>query len=359
MLIAGLILFILLVLVHEFGHFIVAKRNGVDVEEFGFGFPPKIFGRTMGKGVWRTHYSFNLLPLGGFVRLKGENEADKRKGSFGAASFRTKTKIILAGVGMNYLVAVLLMSVVAAIRLPVLFDGQFTVPSDTTVLRQDVLVAHVRDGSPAHQAGLQVNDRILTLAGQNTDSGKQLATLTKQHAGQTIELKYSRAGQTSNVDVTLAQTPEDGASYLGVSPADITERRSSWSAPLVGFVVTNQLAVETLKLVGQALAALVTGHGGQAAEGLTGPVGVVAVLNQISSLPQLLLVTAAISLSLAIMNVLPIPALDGGRLFLSGLFKILRRPLSAKIENAVHSTGFILLIILVVLISIRDVQRFF
>lgn len=359
MLVLGLLLFGLLVVVHELGHFIVARRNGVEVEEFGIGFPPKIWGKTLGRGIWRTHYTINLLPLGGFVRLKGENEADKRSGSFGATSFWAKTKITLAGVAMNYIVAVILLSIVAAIRLPVLFDGQFTVASDTTTLRREVVVAVVAEDSAAETAGLEPGDIIQAFNGVGLTSGEQLAELTRTHAGQTVSLRFVREAETREARATLAAQPADGESYLGVGPHDVIERRVGWSAPIVGFVVTNQFAAETLRLLGSAVADLVRGDTAAASAGVTGPVGIVGILREISSIAQLLLITGAISLSLAVMNALPIPALDGGRLALSGIFKLLKKPLTARVENAVHTAGFVVLIGLVVLISIVDVKRFF
>lgn len=360
MLILGLLLFALLVIVHELGHFILARRNGVEVEEFGFGFPPRLASRTMGRGIWRARYSLNLLPLGGFVRLKGENEADKRRGSFGAASFWAKTKITLAGVAMNYLVAVVLITVVAAIRLPVLFDHQFTLGADTRELRREIIVAAVVADSAAAEAGLEVGDALISLNGQPLSDGAQLSELTRANAGQSVNLRAKKpGGEVRDLSLSLAPNPADGRSFLGVAPQNVIERRSTWSAPLVGFVVTNQLVWETLKLLGQTVGELFAGNGAAASAGVTGPVGIVAIMGQIDSVVQLLLITGIISLSLALMNALPIPALDGGRLALSGLFRLLRKPLRPGLENAVHTTGFVLLIGLVILITIVDVKRFF
>jgi regulator of sigma E protease len=355
----GLLLFALLVVVHELGHFVAARREGVEVEEFGIGFPPRLVGRRMGRGLWRSYYSLNLLPLGGFVRLKGENEADKRRGAYGAVSFAAKARITLAGVAMNYLVAVTLISIVAAIRLPVLFDSQFTVPADTTELRRDVVAVVVADGSAAEAAGLRPGDVIRQFAGQPLTSADQLAVSTRARAGQTVDMEVERGGERISLQARLKADPADGRSFLGVGPKDVIEHRSSWSAPIVGFVVTNQIGWESLKLLGSAVTSLLSGHGAAAADGLTGPVGLVGVLRSVQSFTQLLLLTGIISLSLAIMNALPIPALDGGRLALSALFRLLRKELRPRLENAVHTAGFVALIVLVILISIVDARRFF
>ncbi|MDQ5958805.1 MAG: regulator of sigma protease, partial [Patescibacteria group bacterium] len=137
LLILGLFLFFMLVVLHEYGHFLVAKRNGVDVEEFGVGFPPKLFGKTFGKGIFKSYYTVNLLPLGGFVRLKGENDAATEKGSLGAASTNVKLRIMLAGVAVNFVAALIFFTIVAWVGMPQIVPNQFTVASDSKVIRQD------------------------------------------------------------------------------------------------------------------------------------------------------------------------------------------------------------------------------
>jgi regulator of sigma E protease len=163
-LILGFILFIGLVVFHEWGHFIFARRNGVEVEEFGLGFPPRAKKLAVRKG---TLFSLNWLPLGGFVRLKGEHDMDVAPGSFGAATTAAKVKIMIAGVGMNLLAALVIFTVVALIGMPKLLDSQFTVKSDTKTISQVhdkdvVLVDQVLKGGAAAAAGLKTNDRILS-----------------------------------------------------------------------------------------------------------------------------------------------------------------------------------------------------
>lgn len=358
MLFLGLLLFILLIVAHEFGHFIAAKLNGVDVEEFGIGFPPKIKGKHLGKGFWKAYYTINLLPLGGFVRLKGENEADKQPGSYGSAPFKSKLKITLAGVLTNYLIAVGLISIVAAIRLPVLIDHQFSL--DSKVLRHDVTAANVADDSAAARAGILAGDVIKRIDNTEIESSDQLVALTPGLAGRAVRIEViSSDNSIRDLIVELPKEPVAGGGYLGVAPRDITEQRSTWSAPIVGFVVTNQLALEAVRLLGQTLLELIKGQASMASAGVTGPVGIVVIFRHVNSFVQMLLLTGLISLSLAIMNALPIPALDGGRIALSAIFKILKKPLSPKVENAVHTTGFVLLMGLVILITVSDVKRFF
>ena len=158
----GFICILLLVIAHEAGHFFAARRNGIEVEEFGVGFPPKAKTITKKNG---TEYTLNWLPLGGFVKLKGEHDSDTTPGSFGAASLPAKVKVMLAGVGMNFLIAYLLFSFIALIGMPQLVEDQFVVASDSNIVRQDVLVGFVAEESPAVVAGLEENDVVESIAG--------------------------------------------------------------------------------------------------------------------------------------------------------------------------------------------------
>jgi regulator of sigma E protease len=383
LLILGLFLFILLVVVHEYGHFIVAKRNGVDVEEFGIGFPPKIFGKTMGKGIFRGYYTVNALPLGGFVRLKGEHDSDTQKGSYGSAKLSAKMRIMLAGVMMNLIVALIMFTVVAWVGMPQLVNNQFTVKSDTKIIRSDVILNFVEENSPAQKAGLKAGDNIQSLDGQKIESQQQLHAATKNNAGQNVKIIYGRDGSSFNTKATLLTNKEVEKSiktdnpkgYLGVGSTDYKLAKSTWSAPIVAVGLSTQLTGMTLKAIGLALANLfaslgsaVTGHGKEAkakasaaSQNVSGPVGIYAIFKQGSSLgfQFTLFVVALISLTLAIMNVLPIPALDGGRVAVTAFYHVIRRPLLPKTEEWIHGTGFAVLMGLFLLITVVDVKRFF
>lgn len=371
LLILGLILFVGLVVVHEFGHYIAARRGGVEVEEFGIGFPPKAWGKTLKSGML---FTINWLPLGGFVKLKGEHDSATAKGSFGAASLRTKVAVMVAGVGMNLLTAFVLLTALALLGMPKLLDNQFTIGSDTKVIKNQVLVGSVEDGSPAQKAGLQVRDRLIKLTHHDTVmpvlSADQLPNITKHAAGHRVTISVERAGKELQLQTTLRSKAEVEASkktdnpkgYLGVSPSEYTLRRSTWSAPIVAAGFMKQLTVETLKGLGSALWNSARGHGKEASSQVSGPVGIFVILKDGSLLGYqfMLMIIAIISLTLAIMNVLPIPALDGGRLFVTLLYrKVLRRPLSQDLEERIHGTGFAALMLLFVLITIVDIKRFF
>lgn len=363
LLIIGLLLFIGLVIVHEFGHFLAARRNGVDVEEFGIGFPPRAWGKKTKGGFI---FSLNWLPIGGFVRLKGESDAATAKGTLGAASTWAKTKIMLAGVFMNLVVAFGLLTFLAAVGMPKLLDNQFTIKSDTKIIRNDVLAGFVEPGSPADKAGIKARDKLVSIEGpaqqRRITSAAQLPDITKSLEGQTIKVTYERKGQRHTTSVTLLTAQEaNGKGRLGVSPTEFTMMRSGWSSPIVAAGLLGQFTVATFQGLGTAIAAIFQGEGSKAAEQVSGPVGIVVILKDGSLLGYefILMIIAIISLTLAIMNVLPIPALDGGRLFMMLLSRAFGKRLTQEMEERIVGASFIFLLFLIVLITIVDVKRFF
>lgn len=368
-LILALVMFVGLVVIHELGHFFAARKGGVDVEEFGLGFPPKAWGKTLKSGLL---FTVNWLPLGGFVRLKGEHDSAKAKGSFGAAPLKTKIIIMLAGVGVNLGAAFVLLTILALIGMPKLIDNQFTVSSDTKVSQSRVYVGAVEAGSPADKAGLKARDRLISLTGQDTKStiasADSLPELTKKNAGQKVLITIDRGDAKQTLTVNLRSEKEVSDSkktdnpkgYLGVSPTEFTLRRSTWSAPIVAAGTIKQFTVETFKGLGKALWNALRGHGKQASEQVAGPVSIFVLLKDSSTIgfQFMLMIIAIISLTLAIMNVLPIPALDGGRLFVTLLYRVvLRKPLTQETEERIHGTGFMLLLALMALITIVDIKR--
>jgi len=387
LLIVGLILFIGLVIAHELGHFWVAKRNGVKAEEFGVFFPPKLWGKKM-KGGW--DFTINLLPLGGFVKLKGEHDSDTGKGTFGAASDWAKAKIMLAGVAVNLVTALGLFTVLAWFgmpHVPAMLPDQFTVASDTRTASHNVLAGRVESGSPAEKAGLERLDVItgITNGTKTINVGETpLADATKQFAGQTVTISYTRHGvpKTGKARLLDAKTVEASRKtdspkgYLGIVPFAYEIKRSTWSAPVVAVGLTAQLTKMTFVGLGNAL----QGLGGIIAGGLTGnkearqnaqteassqvsgPVGIYMVLKEMGTLgiPFLIFIIAILSLTLAIMNVLPIPALDGGRLYMMLLSRFTKaKRLTPKMEEAIVGWSFLGLIGLILLITVVDVKRFF
>ena len=370
----GFILILLLVVAHEAGHFFAARRNGIEVEEFGVGFPPRAKVLTKKNG---TEYTINWLPLGGFVKLKGENDSDTEPGSFGAASLPAKVKVMLAGVGMNFLIAYIMFTIIAVIGMPQLVENQFTVPSDTKVVEQQVLAGFVEPDSPAAKSGLQQNDQIvsITQTGDCTDcksfaltEESQLSEATKSLADSEVDLIVIRGGDTKTLTTTLLDEQTVAASketdnpkgYLGVVPTAFSTQRSTWSAPIVGAGLTIQFTQLTFQGLWSIITGLMQGDTAQATRQVSGVVGVGYIFSSASFLGPvfMLMIVAVISLSLAIMNLLPIPALDGGRLFVTLLYRAMKKPLTQQIEERIHGTGFVLLMVLFVLITIVDVNRF-
>lgn len=362
-------MFVGLVVAHEWGHFIAARRNKVEVEEFGIGFPPKVWAKKIKTEKSRFLFSLNLLPLGGFVRLKGEHDSDKRPGSFGAASLKAKVKIMLAGVAMNLLIAYLMFTILAAVGMPKLIDNQYTVASDTKIIQQVkdedvVLVDSVVKDSPAAQAGLQPQDRIISIAGQSVTSPEQVSGLTQGNAGKTVEVKALRDGKEVTFSPTLNEN-NSGNGYLGVSSSSgssgLEVRRSTWSSPIVAGGLIGQFSGLTFKGLGTAVSSLVRGDTQKASEQVSGPVGIFYILKEGGKLGVnfILMIIAIISLTLALINALPIPALDGGRLFITLLFRAIRKPLDKKREEFIHGSGFAFLMLIFILVTVVDIRRFF
>lgn len=369
--IIGVIALTFLVVVHELGHAIAARRNGVVVEEFGIGFPPRAWAKKLKNKVV---FSINWLPLGGFVKLKGEHDAATKKGDYGAATFWVKTKILWAGVAINWLTAAVLFTMLALVGLPQVIPNQFTVPGDTKVELQPVQLGAVTADYPAAKAGLQPRDKILRFAGQEVGSPDDFIRLTKQYSGEKVEVIYNRDGIDATVQVRLR---ENQKILFGASLVQQSETRSTWSAPIVGIGVTGQLTWETLKGLGLLIGNLASGVVNQfssdekvrkaasqemamVGDSVAGPLGIFGILfpaAQQSGLTHLVLLVAFISLGLAVMNALPIPALDGGRWFTMAAFRIARKELTKEREEKIQATGFMVLMALVVLVTIADVGK--
>lgn len=370
LLVLGIVLFIGLVVVHEFGHFIVARRNGVEVEEFGIFFPPRLF-KHRTKAGW--NFTINLLPLGGFVKLKGEHDTDTEPGTYGAATTWAKTKIMAAGVGMNLLAAILLLMALAWLGMPKLVDNQFTIKSDTKIIKNEILMADVVSGSPAAHAGIQPEDQLVALGPsghvEQLSSASKLPDITKKYAGQQVTVEYKHKGNLQTKQLTLntaeavaaSQKTDHPKGYLGVVPTEYTLQRSTWSAPIVALGLTKQFTVLTYQGLWHAIDALGHGNTKQASSQVSGPVGIYVILKSGSLLGYqfVLMIIAVISLTLAIMNILPIPALDGGRLWLTLITRGIKKPLSKEKEELINGLGFVFLLGLIVVITVVDVKRFF
>ncbi|QQG50677.1 MAG: site-2 protease family protein [Candidatus Saccharibacteria bacterium] len=372
----GLFILVLLVVVHELGHAIVARRNGVVVEEFGIGFPPRAWSKKLKNGVL---FSLNWLPLGGFVKLQGEHDAASGKGDYGSATFWQKTKILLAGVGINWLVAAALLTVLAWTGLPKIMDNQFSIANDTTVIKTPVELSVIVEGLPADKAGLEVGDQIVRFAGEAVPTAADLSAKASEMKGKDVEVIYSRGGVEHSTTVSIRSEDTDKKGFLGVGSGQREQIKATWSAPIVGLVTTGQFTLVTLQGLGDLIVNLVTGvvlqfspnaeTRTQAQENLAtaggsvaGPIGILGTIfpaAEQAGLTQLIFLTAVISLTLAVMNALPIPALDGGRWFVTALFRLRKKELTKEREEQIQGTGFLILMGLVIVVTIADVSKIF
>jgi regulator of sigma E protease len=358
------IIFGALVLTHEWGHFITAKRRGVGADEFGIGFPPRVFGKK-----WRgTLYSVNLLPLGGFVRLKGEDADDKSPDSFNAASFGSKTLILLAGVAINALTAIILLIILCWSGLPDLgasLRPGFVKPSHADTPK--LLIVQVEKASPADKAGLVYGDYLTAANGKAITSDEQLRQFTKAKAGQKVSLTVQEKGQAKTISTTL-RPPRAGSGFLGIGTQAIAESHYGfWQGIVAGTWIAGKLFVLTIVAIVSLIIHLPQLIGGlfghqvpQAAEAASGPVGIFVIFQSLTKLgwQYIALFAANIAVALAAFNVFPLPALDGGRWAVLAIQKVTRKNIKASTEALIHGVGFAALIALMIIITVYDVRKF-
>lgn len=369
--ITGVLALTFLVVMHELGHALLARRNGVVVEEFGIGFPPRAWSKKLKNKVL---FTLNWLPLGGFVKMQGEYDASTKKGDYGAASFWAKTQILLAGVVVNLLTAAVLLTILAITGMPQVIPDQFQMAGDTKVNPQAVQLSSTAANFPAAKAGLQARDKIIRFAGKEVKTTQEFVNLTHQYAGKTVEVIYNRNGSDATAKVALKAGK---GIVFGASLVQPTETQSTWSAPIVGIATTAQLTGETFKGLGQLVGNLANGLVLQisgsaddkkqanaelaaAGDSVAGPVGILGVIfpaARQAGLTQLTMLVAIISIALAAMNVLPIPALDGGRWFTMAAFRVVKKKLTKEREEKIQAAGFMALMVLVVLVTVADVGK--
>jgi regulator of sigma E protease len=375
----GIIVLNLIVVAHELGHALVGKKYGTVVEEFGIGFPPKAWSKKVKKSFLgdNVEFSINWLPLGGFVRFQGEHDAAAKKGDYGAMTFWQKTQVLLAGVVVNWLLAAFLISVLAVIGLPKILPNQFTVASDTQIIKRPVELAAVAADMPAAKAGLKEGDKIVRFDNQSVATPDDLAALAASRAGKKVQVIYLRNDVESTTTVKLRSNNDDKKGYLGAGPAQRELVRATWSAPIVGVAVTAQATWATIEGLGQLLANTATGlvmklvsneatqaqanqRLGEAGASVAGPLAIFGVIfpaAEKAGPTYVIMIAAIISLTLAVMNALPIPALDGGRWFVTAVYKLLKKPLTKEAEEKIHGTGFMILLLLIVVITIADIGK--
>ena len=329
------------IIVHELGHFLTAKKFGLWVQEFGFGLPPKIWGKKKGETV----YSINALPFGGFVKIYGEDQEDKdeilskenKLRNFSFLPIWKRIIIIAAGVVMNFILGWILIAIVFSIGIP-----------------QAVFITDVKANSPTAESGILSNDKLIDFK-----TTKDFISFIDQHRGQKINLKIERAGKAMEISLVPRKNPPVGEGALGVALIDAGQPKMNVFKAVgeslkSAFQIFSMIYVAILNLI----KAVFLGQGSLA--GLTGPVGIVKITGQVSKLGIVYLfqLLALISLNLAAINIFPFPALDGGRILFLIIEKIKGSPLPVKFERYANAVGLALLLFLMVLITIKDIARF-
>ncbi len=322
-----LVILFVLVLAHEFGHFIVAKKSGVAVDEFGFGFPPRLWGKKVGE----TLYSVNALPFGGFVKIHGEETTFRNEPKLKQAA------ILIAGVVFNLILAWGLISIGLMTGLPASAD-------QPGVQNARLVVTEVIPDSPAAAAGIKPGFVISSIDGVTNPTPEQLQEFVKAHAGQEIIL---------NNEIKITPAPTLGIAMDMVGTLKLPVHKAVYE----GMKMTAQLTSATAAALFGFLKSLVVGQASLSS--ITGPIGIVGLVGDASALgfAYLVMLTALISINLAIINLVPFPALDGGRLLFLMIEAIKGSPINQKISNALNMAGFALLILLMLFITYHDISR--
>lgn len=350
-----LIVIAVLVLSHEFGHFIVAKWKGMRVDEFGFGFPPRLFGKQYGE----TTYSCNLLPFGGFVKIWGEDDVDGATDprNFAARNAWDRFLVLVAGVFMNFILAYVLFTLGHIIGIP------SVVAAGDGARDAMVRVVDVVPGSPAAEAGVKAGDSIISLSSSSqtvqVSEIEQVQDFVKTHAGVEITIVVERINEKLRLPITLRNEAPPGEGLLGIAMAKVGIVQTPWyRAPWEGLLTT----ISTTKFVAKGLAFFFANiFSSDVVNSVAGPVGIAKVAGEASALgfAYFLQLLAVLSINLAILNILPIPALDGGRVLFLIIEKLRGKPVGVPISQFAHTAGFLVLILLMLVVTYFDLAKIF
>ncbi|MBI3070425.1 MAG: site-2 protease family protein [Candidatus Levybacteria bacterium] len=383
-----IIILTVLVLIHELGHFLVAKKLGIKIEEFGFGLPPRAFGKKIGE----TIYSINWLPIGGFVKLYGEDESgagrvkirnpksEIRKSEIGRAFFARpplqRGVIVVAGVVMNLLLAIVIFYAFIFIsnfktELPLFDDHKFF--GVTQINTAEIIVSAVSKNSPAEKAGIKPFSKIEAVNGEKVKDAKQFLTIINKNKGKevTVEWQETKTNKRLLAKLTPRLSPPKNEGAVGVGFFSMTKAALLYDTGVKkifsGIVHPANLLVYNLKIMGKLIAVSFREKTFQpVGEGVAGPVGIYSLVGNIVQIPDMkekvlgvLNLAGILSISLAFFNILPIPALDGGRLFFILIETVTRRKVHPKFEGYAHTIGMAVLLALIIFITLRDLQRLF
>jgi regulator of sigma E protease len=347
-----------LLVLHEFGHFILAKKFGVPVEEFGVGYPPRLFGKKF-RG---TLYSLNLIPFGAFVKIHGEEGGIEDIQSFSKKPIWQRVLIILGGVLMFWLVAWVLLSIVMALGMPTAISDD----ENQGLINPRVQIIEVALNSPAQEAGIEPGDAIKQLsvisAKLSINKVKEVQEFIKEHEGKEIVLTIERGGKVFDVSLAPRISPPKGEGAMGVALVRTAMKSYPWyEAPIQGAIETCNLTYMAVQGWAMVISNLVKGDGMPPGAQVMGPIGIFDLFTKMSALglSYFLRFVAIISIFLALFNILPIPALDGGKLVFLGIEAIRKKPVSIKIEQNITVFFFFLLILLMIFVTFKDIQRLF
>lgn len=348
-----LVLLSVLVIAHEFGHYIAARISGVTVEEFGLGFPPRLAAWKGKKGMLWT---LNLIPLGGFVKLKGEtgdhrDEAD----SFARQSLLKRFFVLVAGVGMNLIAAAVIFTVGFMIGMPTITEGG--VPG-ATIDHQVIRVLEVMPDSPAATAGFAIGDAVSTIDGvafANSEDARAALAEDVVHS-----IVVTRDGGETTIAVDPDYIEDLGRVGVGVGLVETGNVRFPWyKAPIMGVTAAATATWQVVSAFAALIASPFTDTNVQAE--VAGPIGIAVLTGEVARLGfgHLLQFAAMLSINLAVINILPIPALDGGRIAFLALEVIRRKPTTPQIEQIIHTAGFAILLLLVLAVTLKDIVGLF
>ena len=317
-----LIFLAILIISHELGHFLTAKKFGVRVDEFGFGLPPRVASRKVGE----TRYSLNLLPLGGFVKIHGqqreEKEFEEPSRAFVNQPISRRAIILVSGVAANFIIGWMALSLVFSMGAP-----------------SKVFISAVIPGSAAEAAGLKVNESI-----KGFNSSEEFINFVRANRGQSI-----------TVNGKSVSVPEEGIIGVGIENFSIP-KQSPFQSVIKGFEAAVGVAVGVIKAATHIIVGAFSG-GGDGLKQVAGPVGIFSIIKEADGVVLLIYLLGVISLNLAVFNLLPVPALDGGHLLFLGIEKIIGRPIPRRAETIANTAGFALLILLIAVVTFRDIMK--
>lgn len=371
-----IIIFILtllvLVVIHELGHFLVAKKFNIKVLEFGFGIPPRAWGKKIGE----TLLSINWLPFGGFVRLLGEDEVDKKilenERSFAAQTVSKRIVVVVAGVFMNLALAWLLFYIFLGAQnfktsFPLLLDHQFIGVNQKN--ESIVLIRSVAKDSPAEKADLKPGYSIVSIDDQVVKDTEDLSSKIKERLGKevAISIKDQSTGDQKQISLAPRENPPSGEGPIGVTLASLKVANVEYGTPLAkvlaGPIHSWNLTAYSGKIFGNLLARSFEEKNIEpVSQTVSGPVGITSVVNTIltqtkNPVLEYLDFIALLSLNLAVLNVLPFPALDGGRLLFLLIEAVTRKRVKAEVEKWIHTVGMVILLTLMLLVTFSDIRK--